>query len=93
MMRVFVTIGALGEGDAGISYDLGGRIGRGQRGVALGALHLGMGAGEFVFGRRVVESGDVFPFGGRVGSGVTALAFVAQLTLVFIFVARHASCA
>ena len=90
MMRVFVTIGALGEGDAGIADDLGGRIGRGQRGMALGALHLDVGASEFVFSRGMVESRDVFPFGGRVGDRVTAFAFVPQLPFVFIVVARHA---
>ena len=90
MVRVFVTIGALCEGDAGIAYDLGGRIGRGQRGMALGALHLDVGASEFVFSRGMVESRDVFPFGGRVGDRVTAFAFVPQLPFVFIVVARHA---
>src|ERR1017187_4675503 len=92
-MRVLVTIAALREGDAGIADDLGGRIGRGQRGVALRALHLGVGAGKFIFSRGVVESRDVFPFRGRVGNRVTTLAFLAQLTFVPIFVARHASCA
>src|ERR1035438_3517130 len=93
VMRVLVTIGALGEGDSGVTYALGGGIGRGRRGVALSALHLGVGARELVPGRGMIESRDVFPFGGRVGNRVTALALVAQLTLVPIFVARHASCA
>src|ERR1035438_8733846 len=93
MVRVFVTIGALGEGDAGVAYDLCGGIGRVQRGVAFGTLHLDVGAGKFVFGRGMVESRDVFPFGGRVGYRMTTLAFVAQLTLVPVFVARHAGCA
>src|ERR1017187_4330879 len=93
VMRVLVTIDALGEGDSGVTNDLCGRIGRGKRGVALSALHLGVGAGKLVFSRGMVESRDVFPFGGRIGNRMTTLAFVAKLTLVPIFVARHAGCA
>src|ERR1019366_9221970 len=52
--------------------------------VTIGALRLGVGAGEFVFSRGMVESCDVFPFGGRVDNRVTTLAFAAQLPLVFI---------
>src|ERR1017187_6431971 len=39
-----------------------------QRGMALGAIHFGMGAGQFVFGRVMVESRDIFPFGDRVAA-------------------------
>src|ERR1035441_2255750 len=89
-MRVFVTIGALRERDAGVAYDLRGAARRGQGTVAPGAIHLGMGAGELVFGCGMVESRDVFPFGGRVGNRVAALALVAHLPFVLIVVARDA---
>src|ERR1019366_9076597 len=90
-MRVLVTIGALSEGDTGVADDFRCGVGRRQRAVAPGALHLGMGAGEFVFGGGMVEPRDIFPFGGRVGDRVTALAFIAQLALMLILVAGRAS--
>jgi len=58
--------------------------------MAPGALHLGMGAGQFVFGGGMVESRYIFPLGGCVGNRVAALAFFADLPLVLILVAGRA---
>src|SRR5450759_1693774 len=96
-MRVLVAIGALRKRDSGVAYDLVGGIGRRQRAMAPGALHLGMGAGQFVSGGGMVEARDIFPFGdrvdNRVGNRVAAFAFFADLPLVLILVAGRAGCA
>ena len=58
--------------------------------MAVGALRPGVGAGEFVSGGGMVEARDVFPFGCGIGDRVAALAFVAQLAFVPVFVAGRA---
>src|ERR1019366_526933 len=88
-VRILVTIGALRKRDSGVADRLCVGIGRRQRAMALGAIHLGMRARQLVFGRVMVESRDIFPFGDRVA----ARAFVAHLPLVPVLVARRAGCA
>ena len=71
-MRVLVTIGTLRKRDSDIAYYRVSRIGRRDCTMAFGALHPDVGAGQLVFGRGMVEAGDIFPFGFRV----TALALI-----------------
>ena len=83
VMRVFVAVGAQVESKAGIS-----RFSLRPVGVALGALHLGMQAGERITRLAVIEVGQVD--GLPVGEVVAGLAIRPQSTFVKIFMAGDA---